>query len=389
MVIDAKEKTALATSVGADERQSVQNSDNIISTSDAEFNDLNENSTESLEEMYRQMQRMSHPYYLHTVSMTELYQTSYKSRPPIIDGLLYSGAYILAGAPKIGKSFLVAQIAYHVSTGEKLWDYEVHQGSVLYLALEDDYQRIQSRMFMMYGVEDSDKLHFATAANKIGNGLDEQLEFFIREHPDTKLIIIDTMQKIREVSGEAYSYASDYEIIGKLKRFADKYCICVLTVHHTRKQPAGDSFEMISGTTGLLGCADGSLLMQKKKRTALEATIDVVGRDQQDQILYLSKDPDTQIWNLDKTETELHKEPPDAVLDAVARLVSAEQREWTGSPSELAEAVNTGMVANALTKYLNVKCGRLMDEYGISYENKAKHSGRKVTLIYTITEAAE
>ena len=389
MVIDAKEKTALATSVGADERQSVQNSDNIISTSDAEFNDLNENSTESLEEMYRQMQRMSHPYYLHTVSMTELYQTSYKSRPPIIDGLLYSGAYILAGAPKIGKSFLVAQIAYHVSTGEKLWDYDVHSGTVLYLALEDDYQRIQSRMFMMYGVEDSDKLHFATAANKIGNGLDEQLDFFIEEHPDTKLIIIDTMQKIREVSGEAYSYASDYEIIGKLKQFADKHCICVLTVHHTRKQPAGDAFETISGTTGLLGCADGSLLMQKKKRTALEATVDVVGRDQQDQILYLSKDPDTQIWNLERTENELHREPPDKILEAVAKLVSAEQREWTGSPSELADAVNTGMAANALTKYLNVKHGRLHEEYGVSYKNKAKHSGRKVTLTYTDTEAAE
>ncbi|MGI6029513.1 MAG: AAA family ATPase [Candidatus Heteroscillospira sp.] len=389
MVIDTKEKTALYTSVGADERQSVQNTTDIIPTSDAEFNDLNENSSESLEEMYRQMQRMSHPYYLHTVSMTELYQTSYKSRPPIIDGLLYSGAYILAGAPKIGKSFLVAQIAYHVSTGEKLWEYEVHKGSVLYLALEDDYQRIQSRMFMMYGVEDSDRLHFATVANKIGNGLDEQLDFFIGEHPDTKLIIIDTMQKIREVGGEAYSYASDYEIIGRLKQFADKHCICVLIVHHTRKQPAGDSFEMISGTTGLLGCADGSLLMQKKKRTALEATIDVVGRDQQDQILYLSKDSETQIWNLDKTETELHKEPPDAVLGAVARLVSEEQREWTGSPSELAEVVNIGMAANALTKYLNVKCGRLMDEYGISYENKAKHSGRKVTLKYTATEAAE
>ena len=127
--------------------------------------------------------------------MTELYQTPYKSRPPIIDGLLYGGAYILAGAPKIGKSFLVAQIAYHISTGKKLWEYEVHQGTVLYLALEDDYQRIQSRMFMMYGVEDSSNLYFATAANKIGNGLDEQLEFFINEHHDTKLIIIDTMQK--------------------------------------------------------------------------------------------------------------------------------------------------------------------------------------------------
>ena len=380
MVFDAKEKTALATSVGADERQSVQNTNNIIPTTDEHFNDSGEIYEENLQEMFF---RMSHPYYLHTVSMTELYQTPYKSRPPIIDGLLYGGAYILAGAPKIGKSFLVAQIAYHISTGKKLWDYDVHQGTVLYLALEDDYQRIQSRMFMMYGVEDSSNLYFATAANKIGNGLDEQLEFFINEHPDTKLIIIDTMQKIREVGGEAYSYASDYEIIGRLKQFADKHCICVLIVHHTRKQPAGDTFEMISGTTGLLGCADGSLLMQKKKRTALEATIDVVGRDQQDQILYLSKDPNTQIWNLDKTETELHKEPPDPVLEAVARLVTSEQPEWTGSPSELAEALNTGMAANALTKYLNVKCGRLMDEYGISYENKAKHSGRRVRLTYT------
>ena len=264
----------------------------------------------------------------------------------------------------------------------------IREGELLALTPADfDFEkktlRIQSRMFMMYGVEDSGSLYFATAASKIGNGLDEQLDFFINEHPDTKLVIIDTMQKIREVGGEAYSYASDYEIIGRLKQFADRHCICVLIVHHTRKQPAGDSFEMISGTTGLLGCADGSLLMQKKKRTALEATVDVVGRDQQDQILYLSKDPNTQIWNLDKTETELHREPPDPVLEAVAKLVTPEQPEWTGSPSELAEKLNIGMAANALTKYLNVKCGRLADEYGIRYENKARHSGRRVQLICT------
>ena len=248
--------------------------------------------------------------------------------------------------------------------------------------IEDDFQRIQSRMFMMYGVNDTDRLHFATAAGKIGNGLDEQLENFVREHPDTKLIIIDTMQKIREVGGEAYSYASDYEIIGRLKQFADKHCICVLTVHHTRKQPAGDSFEMISGTTGLLGCADGSLLMQKKKRTALEATIDAVGRDQQDQILYLRKDADTQIWNLEKVENELHKEPPDHILEAVSGLVSAEQPVWTGSPSELADVVSVGMAANALSKYLNVKSGRLLDEFHVRYENKVRHEGRRITLTF-------
>ena len=382
MVFNEKEKTALATSVGADERQSNQNSNNIIPTIDEHFNDSGEIYEENLQEMFF---RMSHPHYLHTVSMTELYQTPYKSRPPIIDSLLYAGAYILAGAPKIGKSFLVAQIAYHVSTGKALWDYEVHPGTVLYLALEDDFQRIQSRMFMMYGVNDTDRLHFATAAGKIGNGLDEQLENFVRVHPDTKLIIIDTMQKIREVGGEAYSYASDYEIIGRPKQFADKHCICVLTVHHTRKQPAGDSFEMISGTTGLLGCADGSLLMQKKKRTALEATIDVVGRDQQDQILYLKKDPHTQIWNLERTENEPYKEPPDLILKAVSDLVSPLVPTWMGSPSELASAANINMAANALTKYLNVKYGKLLDEYSIRYENKAKHAGRQVVLTFTPT----
>ena len=389
-MLEEKRKAAVPNaSVGADAGQPPVIDTHSIPDWGPEINDQFENSEEILEEAYRRMQRLTDPHYLNTISMTELFQTTYKSRPPIIDGLLYAGAYILAGAPKIGKSFLVAQIAYHVSTGEKLWEFNVHQGTVLYLALEDDYQRIQSRMFMMYGVEDSDKLHFATAASKIGSGLDEQLENFVREHPNTNLIFIDTMQKIREIGGEAYSYASDYEIIGKLKQFADKYSICVLTVHHTRKQPAGDAFEMISGTTGLLGCADGSLLMQKKKRTALEATIDVVGRDQQDQILYLNKDPETQIWNLERTENELHKEPPDPVLEKVAALVSASNWEWTGSPSELAAAVNTGMAANALSKYLNVKCGRLLDEYHVSYENRARHAGRQVRLRYMVVDAVD
>ena len=146
---------------------------------------------------------------------------------------------------------------------------------------------------------------------------------------------------------------------------------------------------MISGTTGLLGCADGALLMQKKKRTALEATVDVVGRDQQDQILYLKKDPDTQIWSLEKTENEPYKEPPDAVLEAVSRLVSADRREWTGSPTELAERVNIGMAANALTKYLNVKSGRLLEEYHVGYENKPRHAGRQVKLTYMLIDEVE
>ena len=330
---------------------------------------------------------MADPRYLHTLTMTELFQTAYMSRPPVAEGLLYAGAYILAGAPKIGKSFLVAQIAYHVSTGQDLWGYKVHQGTVLYLALEDDFQRIQSRMFMMYGVNDTPNLHFATAAGKIGNGLDEQLENFMREHSDTKLIIIDTMQKIRELGGEAYSYASDYDIIGRIKQFADQHCICVLTVHHTRKQRADDSFETISGTTGLLGCADGALLMQKEKRTDNKATLEVVGRDQPDQRLHLSKDQESLVWDLDHAENELWKQPPDPVLEAVAMIVSDENREWEGSPTELAQAIQTDMAVNRLTKHLNVNASRLLEEHQVKYENKTKHAGRRIHLTYMVVEA--
>ena len=94
MGIEPKEKTARNTSVGADERQSIQkDSDNSIPASEAKRN----REMDDLEEMYRRMQRMADPRYLHTLTMTELFQTSYKSRPPIIENLLHSGAYLLAG----------------------------------------------------------------------------------------------------------------------------------------------------------------------------------------------------------------------------------------------------------------------------------------------------
>ena len=198
MTDDKKKMTAHGSPVGADDGQSIStNSKTTIPDPDEKSN----SPERDLEELYRKMRRMSDPAYLHTVTLDELMDNVFEGKSAVIENLLYTGAYILAGAPKIGKSFLVAQIAYHVSTGQDLWGYKVYQGTVLYLALEDDFQRIQSRMFMMYGVNDTPNLHFATAAGKIGNGLDEQLKNFVQEHPDTNLIIIDTMQKIREVGG--------------------------------------------------------------------------------------------------------------------------------------------------------------------------------------------
>ena len=83
---------------------------------------------------------------LQTVSMTELYDTLYPPRTPVVDGFLYGGTYLFVGAPKVGKSFFMGQLAYHVAMGLPLWDYPVRKGTVLYLALEDDYARLQRRL---------------------------------------------------------------------------------------------------------------------------------------------------------------------------------------------------------------------------------------------------
>ncbi len=340
-----------------------------------------------LAERLRQVQRMNDPAYLHTVSMNELYENVYQSRPPVIDGLLYAGTYLFAGAPKVGKSFLMAQLAYHVSTGIPLWEYPVHKGTVLYLALEDDYRRLQGRLFRMFGTDSTEKLHFAICAKQLGAGLDEQLQKFIQEHTDTKLIIIDTLQKIREAGGEKFSYANDYEIVGRLKQFADYHNICLLLVHHTRKQQSDDKFDMISGTNGLLGAADGAFMLQKIKRTNHIAILDVTGRDQQDQRLVLSRDKERLIWRLERAETELWAEPPDPVLEAVAGLVTADKPCWSGTATELAAALQTDMKPNALAMRLNVRAGKLAETYHIQYENTRSRTGRNIKLELDLPEA--
>lgn len=241
--MDSREtkRTVPVPSVGADGEQPISQTPTASITEETTENNPPE---KNYAELLRKMQRMNDPAYLPTISMNELYENVYQSRPPVIDGLLYPGTYLFAGAPKVGKSFLMAQLAYHVSMGLPLWDYPVHKGTVLYLALEDDHRRLQERLYRMFGMDGTNDLLFSICAKQVGNGLEEQLKRFVQEHPDTKLIIIDTLQKIREAGGDKYSYANDYEVVGKLKRLADACGVCLLLVHHTRKQQADDKFDI-------------------------------------------------------------------------------------------------------------------------------------------------
>ena len=380
MELEYKRVTAPYPPVGAGGGQSPQTNDSIADAP-GEINppeeDLEEDLCESPWSSYGY-----DPDFLHTMSMNDLYENVYEGRPPVVEGLLYTGTYLFVGAPKVGKSFFMAQLAWHISTGTPLWGFPVRQGTVLYLALEDDFQRLQGRLYRMFGTESAKSLYFAVGAKQVGDGLDGQLKSFVRKHPDTRLIIVDTLQKIRTAGGEKCSYANDYEVVGRLKKLADSTGVCLLLVHHTRKQQADDKFDMISGTNGLLGAADGAFLLCKEKRTDNTATLDVSGRDQQDQRLYLTKDRDRLTWNLERVETEPWRAPPDPILEAVAGLVSADRPEWRGTATELAGILGADLKPNTLALRLNVSAGRLFEEYSVRYENRRTHTGRRIRLAW-------
>ena len=382
-MIEEKEKTAGITSVGADGGQSNLKTNAIVTDSEAECNSKKKN----LRELARAMQTYSDPYFLPTVTMNDLFDTVYNGKPPIIENLLYPGLFVFAGAPKIGKSFLMLQIAYHVSTGLPLWEFPVSKSPVLYLALEDSYDRLQRRLYKMFGVEGTDDLHLSIASMQLGKGLDEQITWFLKKVPDTRLIIIDTLQKIREPDGDNFSYGNDYEIMSSLKRIADTNGICILVVHHTRKQKADDAFDMISGTNGIMGAADGAFILQKEKRTSNDAVLEISCRDLQDQKLYLKRNVGNLQWEYERNETELWKEPPDPLLDKIKSFLMEYGGKWSGTATELEEKLQSKLSPSALSMKLNVLAGRLKNEYEIRYERQRNHDGRRIELSFLGTSA--
>lgn len=145
----------------------------------------------------------------------------------------------------------------------------------------------------------------------------------------------------------------------------------MLVVHHTRKAPAGDEFDRISGTSGIYGCADGAFVLSKECRTDSTATLSVSGRDQPDQRIHLVRDEERLVWNFDHADNEPYREPPDPLLEKVAAIVTEECPTWHGSATELRDA---------LAMRLNVRAGKLLSEHSVRYESTRTHVGRIITL---------
>jgi hypothetical protein len=227
-----------------------------------------------------------------------------KELPPVkwaVSGVLPEGVTILAGKPKMGKSWLALGLCVSVAAGGyALGKIPAQCGGALYLGLEDQERRLQRRLKkVLAGEAAPGGLEVAWSWPRLDQGGVEALRKYLEDRPDLRLVVIDTLKKIRpRESGSRGVYDLDYEALEPLLPLAAEYSVAMLVVHHLRKLEAGDPFDMISGSTGLTGGVDGALVL-KRDRGKQDATLAIDGRDVEEPTeLALRWDADIASWSL-------------------------------------------------------------------------------------------
>lgn len=312
----------------------------------------------------------------------KMYSSEYIMNTPMkpieycVDGLISQGLFVLAGAPKVGKSWLALDMCLSIAKGEKVLGKETLCGHAVYLSLEDSLIRLQNRLYELTD-EPSDNLNFAIMAESISNGLPEQIEYCRKRFDDLKIVVIDTLQKVRNESESSYS--SDYKELSVLKSLADKLGIAIVLVHHTRKCSDGDPFNMISGSTGLSGCVDGSMVLIESKRGSRKAKLYCVGRDIENQEINVVFESSR--W---KVSDEIKNIEPDYFPFAVHDFMVT-KKKFKGSATELAEKLSAlldkEMFSNRVKKDLIQHAYELLD-YGVTFESKRSNGQRIIILNY-------
>ena len=312
--------------------------------------------------------------------------------PPVyfvVEGLLPQGLALLASPPKFGKSWAVLDLCCAVASGGWFLGKHANQSPCLYLALEDSDNRLQSRLNKVLNGKDAPRdFYYATVAPGLANGLIEQLEAFMQEHPDARLVVVDTFQKVRSImGGKANAYGVDYADAGALKAFADKHGLCLLLVHHLRKmQDDSDPFNRISGTSGILGAADTALVLTRDKRSDAETLLSITGRDVDEQGLVCRFNKATCRWEVlgdaetvaaQKAQREYADNP---LVKTILKLVQ-QRNPWEGRGKDIIEACriwfhhcpaeSSQQVAKAIAEYAPL----LFEHDGISHRIKSNGSG--------------
>lgn len=319
---------------------------------------------------------------LKTIPSDELMTRCYPRKRYLVDTLLTPGLTVLAGPPKVGKSWLVLNLCMQIAKGEPFLGMKTTQGSVLYIALEDNNRRLQDRVYHITD-EGSTNLHIATECAPIGERLDEELADFISHYRDTRLVVIDTFQKIRE-QGREMSYANDYVEVSFLKKIADLLDIAIVLVHHTRKQGDSDYMNEISGTNGIAGSADTLMVLKKENRGARSAILSCTGRDIEDREMKLYLDRETCVWEL---KSDSRGENDFTLPEEIVQLCGYMKKvgRFEGSASEL-----TSLLASRGKHEWNAaRFGKLMTQYryeledsGVIFETTRSAKQRKLIVSY-------
>jgi len=253
-----------------------------------------------------------------TISARELQNTEFPPISWIVRDLVPEGLTLLAGKPKIGKSWLALQMGYAVSSGGEVLGRPVEQGTVVYAALEDNRRRLKSRLQKSNPSEAlwPEDLHFVTEWPRLDAGGLEALDLWVGQHRVTILVIIDTLATVRS-SGNARDsqYQSDYAALRGLHQLASTTGLAILVIHHLRKADADDPFDTVSGSTGLTGAADATLVLRKSPEgTVLYGR----GRDLAEFESAVSFDPSTCLWSdLGRPSDVFGSETRRAIRDAL------------------------------------------------------------------------
>lgn len=285
---------------------------------------------------------------LHIISAPELQVANLPPVRYMVEGMLPEGIGLLSAASKTGKSWMVLSMGLKIAAGEPFMGHQTNQCGVLYLALEDSLSRLQDRMNkILKGRPAPPLFYFTTEAPNLDQGLLATLDDHIQQHPETKLIIIDTLQKIRgQALPREASYAQDYREMGMVKAHMDKKGVSVFFVHHNRKMAdEGDPFNMISGTNGIMGAADTIFVITKDKRADQEATLHITGRDveQSDTVIQFNKDTwewevvGAADWLQEQRERLAYESSP--IVKTIKKLLEqSPEHRWDGTCKELLEA---------------------------------------------------
>ena len=274
------------------------------------------------------------------ISALELIQKEFEPMRWTVPNLIPEGLIILAGKPKVGKSWLALHLCHSVAFpngGYALGKREVEPGKAVYYGLEDSERRLQERLKgIACDLPLPENLFISNHLERLDAGGLEEIEAFLEDNPETRLVVIDTLARVKPKRGRNNdAYETDTEIMGGLQILAMRHSVTVLVVHHMRKnvKDTDDVFDGVLGSTGLTGTADATILMQRGRQSR-EIVMHITGRDVEEQQLSVKFDLTDRVpFNLMGTTEEVHMS--DTRKDILEYL---EENGATG-PKELSKAL--------------------------------------------------